>query len=467
MRRGRSLREYRSQNLRTKKILTLAERRKIAQDRLVDRKRKKVIIKGPPTEIVVLSDHLELSDDKPTLRHHANSRAEIRRRQRASMRQAINKGLRHKGPPRDYTTIPSHSPLSLNFLPFDSFVPTKHLKICHVIESLGLGGAQTMMAELVGGLNTYFGENTENYIVALSPKKQKPPGRLFASYNTSYLWIPNADFRQFLIDNRIDVVLHHRIAISKPLQKYLPEGVKYVLLNHTWNSINRIRDFMDCDAYVSVCSFLEDKTKWDQHIHDTRKLVVLNGIENNYIKDIEAKDITGGFKTGRCHRMVSAKFRADSLTWMNKRISKTIPGFHHHLIGTHKEAKAVANKYKWFTYHGTITDRNHKMGIIKQLDAYFYETFGDEGASIAVLEALASGVPVLASARGGTPELVLNGTNGFLCKDRTLFEIRLKQLASGKFPDLRDKTLIDFEERLHVRHTACKYVQLFEKLTDE
>jgi len=63
--------------------------------------------------------------------------------------------------------------------------------------------------------------------------------------------------------------------------------------------------------------------------------------------------------------------------------------------------------------------------------------------------------------------LVLNGTNGFLCKDRTLFEIRLKQLASGKFPDLRDKTLIDFEERLHVRHTACKYVQLFEKLTDE
>lgn len=456
MRRSRSLREYRSKHLRQRKVCTLAEQRKRAQDKLVSRK-KKVIIKGNPTETP--SQDKPLSQDK--------SLAEIKKLHKSSMHKARSRADAKQPVSRDWSKIPSSKPLSLMFSDYDNFVPQKVINVCHVIESLGLGGAQTMMAELVGGLDKYYGENTKNVIVALSPRKQSPPKKLFSSYGVKPVWVVNNEFNSFLKKSNIDIVLHHRIAVSRCLKKYLPSNVKYILINHTWNSLNKMKDFMDCDAYVSVCSFLDHKTYWDSHIHPSRRLTFLNGIENDYIQDIKPEAIAGDYKTGRCHRMVSAKFRADSLHWMNRKIVSAIPGYHHHLIGTHNEAQALSRKYSsWLTYYNTISDRNKKMGIIKQLDTYFYETFGDEGASIAVLEALASGVPVLAKNLGGTQELIIDGVNGFICNDRTLYEIRMKQLAAGVFPDIRKTTLEDFESRLHVKHVACKYVQLFEGVID-
>jgi len=455
MRRGRNLREHRSKHLRRKKILTLAERRKQAQDRLVNRKKSKVIIKGLPLDNVVIPAKNESDIQRRDKSVMSTSERRLKRRDAHSV----------KAPKRDLTTIPSNAPLSIQWKTFDCFVPNKHTNVCHVIESLGLGGAQTMMAELVGGLNRYYGENTTNSIVCLHNKEQKKR-KLFSSYGVKTSWMPHGKFKKHLQSNKVDVVLHHRIAISKPLNQYLPEGVKYVLLNHTWNSLIRMQEFLDCDAYVSVCEFLNKKTKWSQYIHDTRRIVILNGIENDYIKSIQADEIDGKFKTGRCHRLISAKFKSDSISWMHRKIIKSIPDFHHHIIGTHKEVRALSHKYDWLTYHGTIDNRDKKMGIIKQFDVYFYETFGDEGASIAVLEAMAAGVPVLAKSLGGTGEIIRDGVNGFICKDRIIFDLRLKQIASGVFPDLKEKTVADFEERLHVKHTACKYIQLFESLID-
>jgi len=455
MRRGRNLREHRSKHLR-KKVLTLAERRKQAQERLVNRK-KKIIIKGPPLEVVPDRD---VADGRRSDRA-AMSMAERRNKRRGVRTRPSGQSLSK----RDLSSIPSATPLNVLWKSYDDFAPTKHIKVCHVIESLGLGGAQTMLAELVGGLNKYYGNNTINTIVCVHNKQQKQP-KMFKSYGVQTEWVPQGQLKTYLQSNNIDIVLHHRIAISKSLNQYLPEGVKYVLLNHTWNSLIRMREFLECDAYVSVCAFLDSRTNWNGHIHKSRRLVILNGIENDYINDLEPVEIAGEFKTGRCHRLVSSKFNPNSLIWMHRRILKRIPGFHHHLIGTHKEARAVAKKYDWFTYHGTVANRDKKMDIIKQFDAYFYETFSNEGASIAILEALASGVPVLAKSLGGTGEILKDGVNGFICKDRTIFDLRLSQIARGVFPHLKEKTIADFENRLHIKHAACKYVQLFESIID-
>jgi glycosyltransferase involved in cell wall biosynthesis len=62
---------------------------------------------------------------------------------------------------------------------------------------------------------------------------------------------------------------------------------------------------------------------------------------------------------------------------------------------------------------------------------------GWEGSPVAIIEAMASGLPVIATAVGGVPELVADGDTGFLVRpgDTAAFAGRLAQLARD--PDLR------------------------------
>lgn len=232
--------------------------------------------------------------------------------------------------------------------------------------------------------------------------------------------------------------------------------------------MQKIRNFLYCDCYLSVCNFLSRRTQWPEFIHHTRKRVILNGVESNYLQDIPDRDLGPGFHTGRCHRMVGGKFRPDSLQWMIGKVKRNIPNFHHHIIGQHPQSKAICNKVDFLHYYGTIIKRNKKMSIIKALDAYYYETFQEEGASVAILESLACGVPVICKPRGGNNELVKDKLNGFLVADRSDFLMRMMQMSSRDSlrQHMKKQTLEDFDSRLHVRHTACKYMQLFETLLD-
>jgi len=253
------------------------------------------------------------------------------------------------------------------------------------------------------------------------------------------------------------------------MRDYVGENIKYVLLNHTWHSLAKVSSFDRCDLYISVCNFLKEHVKWQYFIDSSRIIVILNGIENDYIKDLPSAKLKGKFKTGRCHRLVRTKFNPDSLHWMDKNFAKTIPGFAHYIIGNSRHAKTYCKRSKICKYYGIIGDRNTKMSIIKDLDLYFYETFQHEGASIALLEALAAGVPVLCNKYGGNSELIQKNINGVLCRDRKQMGAWLEKISKEKhiLDEWKQNVVKDFDDRLHVRHAACKYMQVFETLLKE
>ena len=462
MRRGRDLREYRESRIRHKKVITLSEQRKVASDKLVNKKKSKTIIVTPDESAKLIH-----SDISPITISSASTKRRPKPPRRAPSGSGRGRAVRSTRTGVVYDT-PSSSPLALSFITYSDYkcLLTKPVNVCHVIESLGMGGAQTMMLELVNGLNNYFGEHTNNFVICTHHKSQSVNKQMYGSYGIVPEWVYSGDLRHYLESKKIDIVLHHRIAVSMCLKGALPKQTKYILLNHTWNGITRMNKFTYCDAYVSVCKFLHNQSVWDKSINQTRKIVILNGVESDYISSLHGDDIDGTFKTGRCHRLISSKFRADSLNWMNKHIAPVIDGYKHYIIGSSEEAKVLSSKYKWIKYCGPILNRDQKMSIIKQLDVYFYETFCNEGASVAVLESLACGVPVLAKKLGGTGEMVTEGVNGFICPDRNIFELRLKQLSHNPdlLADLKESTKRDFEARLHIKHAACKYMQLFESL---
>jgi glycosyltransferase involved in cell wall biosynthesis len=91
-----------------------------------------------------------------------------------------------------------------------------------------------------------------------------------------------------------------------------------------------------------------------------------------------------------------------------------------------------------------------------------------EGLPNVVLEAFAAGVPVVATAAGGTPEIVEEGVSGHLVKPGDAAALADRILAAMASEDkLRDMGLMGRQrilERFTFRAQAARYVQLFNEL---
>jgi glycosyltransferase involved in cell wall biosynthesis len=90
-----------------------------------------------------------------------------------------------------------------------------------------------------------------------------------------------------------------------------------------------------------------------------------------------------------------------------------------------------------------------------------------EGMAVVILEAMASGLPVVASDVGGIPTLVRDGENGFLVPvgDIPALEARLRQLLSDK--GLRERMGARSYEIAHSEFSEKAYVDQFTRMVTE
>jgi len=346
---------------------------------------------------------------------------------------------------------------------------SKPIRVLHIMESLGMGGGQIMMFELSNGLNRYFGDKCTSIVAGSKKDRRKVVvhASLTSSYGISPFTISYADIKAYCIKEKIDIVVHHRVSISLPVRSHIPKHIPYIVVSHTAASLASIIKFYPhADFVVSVCQNIwKCSPRKSKQLSDGKMPVILNGIENDFIKNIEPLSLKGGFKTGRCHRLVPTKFDLTSIAWMEKQATK-IPSHVHYIIGAGNKGLPGATRGKKCSFYvGEIGDKIKKFSYIKAFDAYFYEIFSNEGASIAVLESLAAGVPVICLKRGGIKELVRHEKNGFIEKDRKNMLLRLKQLHDNpqKVKEMKEFTLKDFEERLHIKECARKYMKLFNR----
>jgi glycosyltransferase involved in cell wall biosynthesis len=143
------------------------------------------------------------------------------------------------------------------------------------------------------------------------------------------------------------------------------------------------------------------------------------------------------------------------------------------LFGTGPRKDALARQVRGLGLSGSFT----LTGFRPDLDRFipFFDLLvlpsHTEGLPNIVLEALAAGVPVVATAVGGTPEIIADGSNGYLVKPGNAEELaaaiahafaspqRLKDIsASGR------QTIL---ERFTFENQGREYVRLIEKLAGE
>jgi len=132
-------------------------------------------------------------------------------------------------------------------------------------------------------------------------------------------------------------------------------------------------------------------------------------------------------------------------------------------------AGALRSKIEDAVASANLGDRFHLIGGVEDVRPWIasYDVLvlpsRLDGRPVVVLEALALGVPVIASAVGGLPELVHDGLNGFLCQPRTIAEFveRLEKLAFDRELLARMKRTArrSAEQNLDARSMLSRYEQ--------
>jgi len=119
-----------------------------------------------------------------------------------------------------------------------------------------------------------------------------------------------------------------------------------------------------------------------------------------------------------------------------------------------------------------LSDNVHFLGerqdiadILTQLDI-FVLCSRSEGLSITLLEAMAAGLPIVATAVGGNPDLITDGINGILVPsgdNRALAGAMLKILDDKHMArSLGEAAKRSYESRYTLDKMVERYIELFE-----
>ena len=108
--------------------------------------------------------------------------------------------------------------------------------------------------------------------------------------------------------------------------------------------------------------------------------------------------------------------------------------------GEIKEVKSAikdADVVDMLTLHGPQRGEQ-KYEFFKKASCFILASYG-EGLPIAILEALAAGLPVLSTTVGGIPEVISNGKNGYLCEPGNIDQLYDAMVKLIKETENRDR----------------------------
>lgn len=231
---------------------------------------------------------------------------------------------------------------------------------------------------------------------------------------------------------------------------------------------------LESDLVTAVSSHLADQTKHDfktdQPVHVVPNFVDAERFHPSRRSEAKRAEMLGDEELLLGHL---SNFRAV------KRVNDVVRVFdrlRHHvsarllLIGDGPERESVANlvgelglqeKVQFLGFYRDVPE------LLAQLDLFFlpsdYESFG-----LAALEAMACGVPVVASSAGGLPEVIVDGVSGVLCAPRDVAAMAARSAELLRDPVKRGAMAAAArrraEEEFPRSHAIDRYERLYQQL---
>lgn len=210
------------------------------------------------------------------------------------------------------------------------------------------------------------------------------------------------------------------------------------------------------------------KSKSDQKID-----IIYNGIDINiFHPDTKVKDRKKFIVTLGGTRITPRKGIKYLIEAVHKLVSR-YPQIYVTIIGEGSEKESLENLSKDLKIKDRITflDRvdNHNIPPYYQEASVFILPSLNEGMSNAMLEALASGLPIVATDTGGTQELVKDGVNGFIIKMKNSQDIADKLekiITNDELCQRMGDSSRKIAENLSWEKVALDYLNIYKKISE-
>jgi glycosyltransferase involved in cell wall biosynthesis len=336
----------------------------------------------------------------------------------------------------------------------------KTMIIGHFVDSLELGGMEITVLALA----KHQMEQGHKVLIACLLRKgelvaraealgigvhcfQKPPGPRLSAVRAVAKWIRSEKLDVVHTHNEVPMI--YAAAAAQRNQGLVVLNTRHDMGLH---QSRKITDFAyrwyskRVTANVAVCEAAKRQFQVRKLFSLKRSHVVPNGIDVTLLNNVHVKEsesLKRQFNIGKESILIGSIGRLTSVKAVDRQINafnavaQQFPLVHLVIVGDGPERERLEN------IPSVFKDRIHFLGkrsdvpqVLSQLDIFIQSSI-TEGHSIALLEAAAAGVPVIATDVGGNNEIVQNGSTGMLVKDfvEEKYALALSQLLSN--PALR------------------------------
>ncbi|HVQ16892.1 MAG TPA: glycosyltransferase [Vicinamibacterales bacterium] len=354
--------------------------------------------------------------------------------------------------------------------------PSSPLTVVHVVASLDIGGLERVVFDLVTHADR---SRVTPRVVCLEHTGDLAPRFVAAGVRVDCLPRTTGMTRRilrlarFLRDSGADVMHAHNVKahLHGALAARLAGVPVAVSTKHGRNfptsSLSRAANRLACNLCSDLVGVSNDCAAiWrDIESADASKVsVVTNGI------DLDAFPLWSGTHDDPPRAVSVARLSTvkDPFTLLEatRRVVDHQPGFRLDLVGDgplRAEVEAAIRQLR-------LSDAVRVLGNVDDVGAtlrgasFFVLASTSEGISLTLLEAMATGLPVVATRVGGTPEVVSHGETGLLVPPRSPEQLAHAMLWLSRRPDIRRRMGCESRRRVEGMFNVLSTVNTYEEM---
>ena len=355
----------------------------------------------------------------------------------------------------------------------------KKIRVMHLIHSLGAGGAENGIINLANKIDR------EQFEISICSFLQKGSRKKHLK----------KDVKLFSMNKKTGNNVTLPFRLSKLFREWKPD----IVHTHAWGTMfegfigaklacvpiivhgehgtieikKRNRYFQRAiwhlfDAVLSVSVNHKKKLASVIEFPEEKIIVLKNGVDTGYFKpkpDVNVFDIKDKFIIGTIGRLVPVKNQALLINAFAE-LHKTIKDIHLIIVGEGPLEKNLQNLTKSLNISPSVSFTGRRFDIADVLNSFdlFVLPSLSEGMSNTILEAMACGIPAIATDVGGNGELIQHGETGLLIESDNLAELLKNILLIQNQEGLKERfsrRSVSFIEKHHSLPTMVEQYQNF------